>query len=146
METIVLILYLLVLSFFDLKEKKVPVLLLALGIMTSVVFALYLCFIGTNHWIHSVMGVLPGILLLVVAWVTEKAGYADGIVMLMIGVLAGGREGFFVLCISLLLLSFLSIVLLALKKVGKKTRLPYIPFITLAYLLRVMMAGSGGIA
>lgn len=127
--------YLLILSLYDIKEKKVPVAMLVAGGIVGMVVVVYDCMVGNGGWLQSMMGILPGAFLLIVAWATKKAGYADGIVLGIIGALKGYRAGCLILCFSLLLLSVVSIILLLLHKVGRKTQIPYIPFLLSAYAL-----------
>ena len=75
----------------------------------------------------------PGIILLVLAWATpESIGYADGIGVVILGGMIGFRGCIGVLCVSLFLVSIFGICLLILKKVTRKSKIPYLPFLFLA--------------
>lgn len=77
---------------------------------------------------------LPGVILLVMA-LTKKVGYGDGAVLLLLGLME--RDDRFVrlfLC-SMLLMSVVSVFLLILRRAGKETRLPYLPFLLVAWLM-----------
>ena len=80
-------------------------------------------------------GLLPGIFLLITAFVTRKAGYCDGIVMLFLGILSDAGEGLLILGISLVLAAAVSLGLLVLREAGKNTRIPFLPFLTAAWLI-----------
>lgn len=125
--------YLFVLSICDIKECRVPVLLLAAGSVFAGTVVIYELFTGHISWLQPLLGSLPGVFLLLVAWFSKKAGYADGIVLLCLGILYGYREGLLVLCVSLLLISLASVVLLMLRRVKRHTRIPYIPFLTVGF-------------
>ena len=127
--------YLLILSIYDIREKKVPVSLLAAGGIGGLAVIGYGCIMGENHLWHQVLGILPGVFLVIVAWITKKAGYADGILLGILGIIEGYRVGCLVLCFSLLILSGASIILLFLHKVGRQTQIPYIPFLSGTYVL-----------
>ncbi len=76
---------------------------------------------------------LPGLFLLVLAWLTkESIGYGDGISVILLGGMVGLRNCIWVLCISLLLLSLAGLVLLVIKRVDRKTKIPYLPFLLAA--------------
>lgn len=78
---------------------------------------------------------LPGILLLVFAIATQKAGYGDGIVLLLLGMVAGGGKAWLLLGVSLFFVSAASVVLLVLRKAGRNMTIPYLPFLTVSGLL-----------
>lgn len=124
--------WLFAISILDIKCRKVPVWLLAVG----GVFALpALCLSGgSRELFQALRGMLPGILLLAAAFFTGKAGYGDGIVLLALGAVSKGR-GALLLGISLIFMSMASVVLLALRKVDRDTKIPYLPFLTAAWLL-----------
>ena len=131
------VLWLIAMSIFDLFEKRVPVWILAAGGIPAIVSAMYAYIKGTESLSQILFGMLPGVLLLVVAAVTKKAGWADGIVLLIMGLLTGLRECMACFMVSLLAMSAVSLPLLVLRKVGKNATLPYIPFLCAGYLLRI---------
>lgn len=131
-------LWLISMSVYDLFEKRVPVWLLAAGGIPAIVTAMYAYMMGAESLGQIFGGMLPGILLLAVAAVTKKAGWADGIVLLIMGLLADLRECMACFMISLMTMSIVSLLLLVLRKVGKNATLPYIPFLCVGYLLRIV--------
>lgn len=131
--------FLIIMSAFDCREKSVPAILLIVGGVLSVLVAVYKGIIGENGWMQMVLGVLPGLFVLVTAWFSQNIGVADGIVLIMTGMCIGYRENVFVLGMSLFLISFLGVTLLLLHKVKRQTRIPYIPFLTAAYWLDCML-------
>jgi leader peptidase (prepilin peptidase)/N-methyltransferase len=128
-------LYLLVVSIFDLKEKAVPWLFLASGSVLVAVGVVYSIFVGEMAWYHPLVGMIPGALLLLIARITEKMGCGDGFVLLMIGGVDGYMGSFVVLCMGSFFAALFCVVLLAVRKVKKHSRIPYIPFLTGAYFL-----------
>lgn len=130
-------LWLIAMSIFDLFEKRVPVWLLATGGIPAIVTAIYEYMKGTGSLSQILFGMLPGVLLLAVAAVTKKAGWADGIVLIIMGLLTGLWECIACFMVSLLAMSAVSLPLLVLRKVGKNSTLPYLPFLCAGYLLRI---------
>lgn len=130
-------LWLIAMSIFDLFEKRVPVWLLAAGGIPAIATAMYTYMKGTGSLSQILFGMLPGVLLLAVAAMTKKAGWADGIVLLIMGLLTGLWECMACFMVSLLAMSAVSLPLLVLRKVGKNATLPYIPFLCAGYLLRI---------
>lgn len=131
-------LWLIAMSIFDLFEKRVPVWLLVTGGIPAIVTAMYAYMKGTGSLSQSLFGMLPGVLLLAVAAVTRKAGWADGIVLLIMGLLTDLWECMACFMVSLMTMSMVSLLLLVLRKVGKNTTLPYIPFLCAGYLIRIV--------
>ena len=129
--------YLLVVSVFDLKEKAIPWLFLVSGGGLVGVGAVYGIIVEEIPWYQPLLGMMPGVVLLMFAWITEKMGYGDGIVLMMIGGMDGYRGSLAVLCLSSFLASIFCVVLLAIRKVKKHSRMPYVPFLTGAYFLYI---------
>ena len=62
----------------------------------------------------------------------------DGAVLVVAGAVLGYQRAVLLFCISLMLTAFVSAVLLLLHKVSGKTRIPYLPFMTTAFLIQKM--------
>lgn len=134
---IVLLCYLIILSLYDCREKRVPFVLVCMGIAVAGILSIVK---GSNDgqlW-HQVMGWLPGIFLILVAFATKKVGYADGCVLVVVGAVLGYQRAVLLFCISLMLTALVSAALLLLHKVSGKTRIPYLPFMTTAFLIQKM--------
>lgn len=131
-EELVMLGSLIVLSGMDLRTKKIPLMpVLVLG----VVFFVYRMWNGVPL-LDVAVGVIPGGILLLVSAITEESiGYGDGLVLLVLGVLCGATKAVAVFGMALLLAAVLSMVLLALKRVGRKTELPFLPCLCAGYLL-----------
>ena len=129
-------------SLFDLKSRKVPVKLLAVGMAAGIFF---LCSrvwssTGTDNFIQivgeSVGCFVPGLLLLLLTFITEKkVGIGDGIMLLLIGGMEGAGVVWAVFCLALFVQSLAAAVLLICKKANRKTALPFIPFMLIGRLL-----------
>lgn len=119
-------------SIMDIRKCNVPVwALVPGGLLTGIALVCQQTATG-----DMLQGMLPGIFLLATAFATKKAGYGDGIVMLFLGILSGGRS-LLIFGISLSLAAVVSLVLLVLRKAGKNTRIPFLPFLTAAWLITV---------
>lgn len=124
-------------AYFDLRWKRIPRSVLAAG----TIFALVCMLIQQKEigW-EFLWTVFPGIVLLFIAWGTrESIGYGDGISVLILGGMMGLRNCIWVLCISLLLLSLSGLFLYVLKKVNRKTKLPYVPFLFAAESISIAL-------
>lgn len=125
--------WLLGISIMDIRRRSVPVWMLVPGGVLAVAAFIYQQGVTGD----MMKGMLPGIFLLVTAFVTRKAGLGDGIVMLFLGILSGGGGSLLIFGISLFLAAVVSLVLLGLRKAGKNTRIPFLPFLTVAWLITV---------
>ena len=128
-------LWLISMSIFDLIDKRVPVWLLTVGGIPAIATAMYAYVKGTGSLIQILWGMFPGILLLAVAVLTKKAGWADGIVLLIMGLFTDLWECMVCFAVSLVIMSVVSLLLLVLRKAGRNTILPYIPFLCAGYLV-----------
>lgn len=131
------------LAFADLRCKRVPIWLLAIGGIFVTCMSLIEIMTYTSQNAEMVWGLLPGILLLFTAVVSKKAGWADGIVLLLLGALAGGRECAISFVLSLIAISVVSLVLLTLHKVKASSKIPYLPFLWMGYVAQAVI-GVGG--
>lgn len=129
------------LSLFDIRYRRVPVWLILLGGTTIVAAGIYGCVSGESNFAEFVWGMIPGAVLLLLAIGTQKAGWADGIVLMLLGGVLGFWQCILAAMLSLVMISVLSALLLVLKKADKGTRIPYIPFLTMGFTLCMMIGG-----
>jgi len=129
-------LYVSVLGIWDYKKRSVPVLLLIVGGVLMFGICIIRCVGGQLSYMEILLGVLPGMFTLFLAWITGKVGYADGIVLVQLGFCLGYRRGMLLFCVSMMLLSLFCLILICLKKIGKNTKIPYFPFLALSYLVQ----------
>lgn len=128
--------YLIWLAVCDMRKLRVPVLSLVIGMIGTIAIVVIECDSSPRGTVEVFLGVLPSIFLLVLAWLTQKVGYADGTVLLMIGMLYGYGTTVFILCMSVMLLALTSGILLILKKASRNTLMPYIPFLAVTFILQ----------
>lgn len=117
-------------AYFDCRFRRIPWSVLGMG-------AIFMIICNILQWKEFKMeilpAVLPGMFLLMLAWLTKEGiGYGDGISVLLLGGMVGFKNCIWVLCISLLLLSMVGLVLLVVRRVERKTKIPYLPFLLVA--------------
>ncbi len=142
--TVLIMVYLVPLGIWDYQKRKVPIGWLVTGQICLCCIGINRCVKGNFWWtlcIEMLPGIIPGVLLLLLAWCSGKAGYADGIALAGLGMCLGYQETFFLFGFSLFLLSLCSIGLLFLKKVHKNTKMPYLSFLALTYLIKQLLSG-----
>lgn len=138
-KLILIVFWLGILAGIDLRCKKIPIWLLAVSgiIMTSV--SLYQAFMVGMQDMQLLWGMLPGVGMVLIALISKKAGWADGVVLVLLGVMVGFRACAFSFILSMLMISLVSLVLLISKRVSQNTKLPYLPFLWIGYLAQAAM-------
>ena len=137
----VVLLWLLWMSVLDIKSRSVPIWLMAIGGVLVLLFGAdrVLQTVGQTNWGDFAWalfgGMIPGMCMLLVAWLTKAVGYGDGVVLTVLGVVLGIQKGFLLLCVSLFLAALGSIVLLVTGRVKRNSCLPFIPFLTVGWFL-----------
>lgn len=129
--------WLLPMSVMDVKSRRVPVWMLWIGAAAAAGMFLYEMITEEAVGWQICRGLLPGLVMLTVAAATGKAGVADGVIMLLMGILAGSEVCVEASLGGLFLLALVSGVLLALRKAKRDTRIPFVPFLTAGWLLAV---------
>lgn len=139
-ETMMTAGWLLAASVFDIRRRRVPIWLLLLGGLAVIPAAIWRCGSRPEEYWEVLKGCIPGIVLLAMAGATRKAGVADGIALLYMGVLLE-KGCLLIFVISLLLISFYSGFLLVLRRAERNTELPYLPFLSAAWILERLLGG-----
>ena len=114
----------------DIRRRLIPVYLpLLFGIFS-------VCVRGFDDAFRdALLGSIPGILIILLHWISQKQiGIGDGIMMTGMGFYLGIHRGLLVLFLSLGILFMFSCVGLSLRKIHRKTCLPYAPFYLAAYI------------
>lgn len=137
---IIAIVCMFVLAIADIKEKAVPC---AFLMIFGVIAVIYTVMSGETEWMNILCSLIPGMFLLTVSLCTkESIGYGDGWAVAALGLLIGAEACLLTVCTGLVVSAFFSLILLALHKVNGKSRLPFLPFLTVG--LGVLMIGQKG--
>lgn len=127
-----------VMSVADIRRRRVPIWLLISGGIVVTIVSVSRGLMGEGQLTGLVMGMLPGSVMLLTAS-TRAAGWADGAVLSVLGLLWGFRQCAVSFVLSMLAISVVSLVLLAFRKADKKTKLPYLPFLCGGYLFQAII-------
>lgn len=119
-------------TYFDGKEKELPILFLRSFFLLSV--------LGNVLWRYQnpeelCIGILPGILVLLAAFFTkEKVGYGDGWMILILGLFAGFEHVFFLVLLASVLVGLYGAWCFLGQKKSLDHRIAFCPFLLLARL------------
>ncbi len=95
---------------------------------------------GTVSRASGLGGVMMGVVLMLLSYFSKEAiGIADSVVVTVCGAAFGLWETVALVFFAMLYAGGCSAVLLVTKKAGKKTRIPFIPFLLLGYLTMRML-------
>ncbi|MCH5251555.1 MAG: hypothetical protein J1F22_01160 [Lachnospiraceae bacterium] len=128
--------YLAVMAVLDRKYKKIPV----IPGVVCLVFVILGQFVAGQSVLHWLPGVFIGAFLYAVSRTSGGSiGEGDAIVYLVTGATLGFYRNLELLMLSLMLAAMMSLVLLVIKKVGRRYALPFIPFTAVAYGMVVLL-------
>ncbi len=120
---------LLLLSVIDVRKHKIPA---ALALLFGC--AAVLCR-GSSLWNEALLGCLPGALILFLNRVSRgQVGIGDGVMLMGTGLYLGGSDSLKVFILSLSLIFIFSCAGLTIKRLSRKSQLPFVPFYFAAYL------------
>ena len=89
---------------------------------------------------RSFTGLLPGLFLLLFARLSAGAiGDGDALIICIIGFTFGMYAAACVLLMALLMISFYALFLIIAKKAGRRSKVALYPFLSLAFMLRLIL-------
>ncbi len=134
---IILGIFLLICTVTDIKKREVKPAVLAIFGLTAAVLYLILRPVGL---FEEIMGVLIGLFFVALYYISEeKIGLGDGLVMTVTGIFLGGRGNASLIMMAAFMSAIVSIVFLIIKKAGRKTKFPFVPFIFVSYVFQMTM-------
>ena len=116
------------------KEIDIKEIAVLFGLML-----VYVIFEDSFNIMYSVFGAVFGVGMMLFSKISQQAlGLGDALVLLILGIGFGIFRIMYVLMVALLLSSIIVIGLLILKKVGKKTQLPFIPHLSIGVFVMMI--------
>ena len=127
----------------DLRKKSISNYILILGTIVMVLLVGAEC---ANASLRGILGRLAGVvpgcaLLLLAVFLKGKVGAGDGIVLMITGPAIGLERNIAMLLYGLIIAAVMSGILLCLRKVGKNTKIPFIPFLLCGFIMCLVMKG-----
>lgn len=132
MKTIVITIFLIISTLIDLRKKEVNI---SLCISVALVGLIYEIFISKTDILSIILGILPGIFLMLTSIVTnEEVGKGDAVILSTIGIFLGLKKTILVLIYALFSTIIIGGILLLIRKKNKKYKIPFVPFILFSYI------------
>ena len=131
----IVLIFLFVGALWDIKKKAVPKVFLLIWGIVSVIYFVFEIINGQNV-LGLLLGVIPGIITLVLSIVTkEKIGLGDGLILICVGCLQTIKDVLCMIFFSFIFLTVVLIFLLAIRRIGRSSRIPFVPFLFLGQLI-----------
>ena len=131
----VLILYLLICSVMDIKEKKIPVGILYIGFIIGIVNFTLLLFCEERNYLDFIFVIMPGMILFILSKISKGiVGEADGLLFMISGLFFTMYQIIFLFVAAFFCSFIVSCFLLLVKKAGRKSQIPFVPFIFVSTL------------
>ena len=128
-----------ILSGIDIKKRAIPKAMLYVSGASSVLYHLVE---RKTEWILLIGGAGVGAAFLLFSKITKEGiGYGDSWGILILGSFLGFWKVLTVLAITFFLLLCVLMPLMWIKKMNRKTTLPFFPFLTAGYLFFLFMGG-----
>jgi prepilin signal peptidase PulO-like enzyme (type II secretory pathway) len=141
MSEIVGMLVLVYFTVVDIRTRTIPTGGLVLAQLMVSFFIFYQWFAGEIDIYLLIGGVTVGLVFLFISHVTrEGIGYGDSWMILILGTYLGLWKLLEVLTWAFLGLALVSMGILALKKMSRKSVVPFVPFLAAGYLLTMILA------
>lgn len=129
---LLLLLFLIICAFYDIKEKQISAIFL-IGVFVAIAVGEFFLYEKTVTGLF--LDLMIGVVFLAIGFLSKQAvGYADGLVLCCSGLILGFYRNLNLLFYSLVAISFFSIVMLIIRKLTVKDRVPFLPFVLAGYL------------
>ena len=134
----IVLLFLAIGVIWDLKKKAVPAnYLCVFGIVAIIGFILDV--VNGKKLLDSVWGLIPGFIVVMLSTLTkEQVGLGDGVILLCVGCLQSVRDTTCMIFIALIMVTVVAMLLLIIRRVGRKATIPFVPFLFLGHLMMII--------
>ncbi len=133
LEKIIVFLFLVIISVWDIKERAVPQGIFMLGILVAILLNFYF---ENGISTEKLLGMVMGLVLIAVSRFTKgQIGEGDGAAFLVTGLALGVADNFLLLFEALFLSFVWSLFLLIGKRIRLNTKMPFLPFVLISFIL-----------
>lgn len=124
-------------SYEDIKDKKIH----TRWLLTFSVEGILLWFFWERcSIIEMLLAILPGLLLLFLAFITKGGiGEGDGMLLIVIGIFLGGAYAFKIFVYALFLSGSYALFLFIIRKKSRKYEMAFVPFLLLSFVGDILL-------
>lgn len=135
-EKTIIMVFLAVGTFLDIKYKKIPIILPIIWGCLGFVWNIGIKRLDHEQWAGVIGSILIGCMLFIFSiWSQEAFGRGDAFIFIILGIYIDFYSNLLLLGTALFFSSFAAIYYLIIHKKGKKEKIPFIPYIYTAYAL-----------
>lgn len=131
---ILLLVFLAVCSFRDIKSKKVPALWLYASIVCMGIYAGYRIAVKERDVLDLVFALIPGVMAYLLGRMTKQVGEADGMLIFLIGLCLPAKELMEVVFLAFTLSAVGSVFYIIRKRRARGVTIAFVPFLFLGVL------------
>ena len=135
----VILIYLAILAILDVRKRELPLWILGVGTVIAVFSAVMSVMKFGQSFETLLFGMVPGMIMLCLAGLSNETGVGDGIVLLQVNLVFFLEKTVTAFVISIVAIGLFAAVLLLIHRGNKKMQLPYLPFLWLGCLGTVMI-------
>lgn len=125
-------------SISDIRAKSVSILFLVIAGAGVIPIAIWERNVPLSARLFGIA--LGGVFLLIGFMTKEAVGKGDAAMIGICGAALGLSSAVMILCVGLMFSSIVSLLLLCLKKAGRKSRIPFFPFLAMGELTTALFA------
>lgn len=123
-------------AYRDWKEQNVY---LYMPVLAGIAGVLLHLFYQENTITDMLLGVSIGGIVVLIAWISkESVGMGDGMMLMVSGVFLGAWGNLQLILTALLLVGGTALFFVVIKRKGRDYRVPFLPFLLLAYLFQLI--------
>ena len=132
-EDLILLLFLFICRYEDLSTRHIN---FFVCIVTELIYIFILIFLNRFNFLYIILGLIPGALIYLSSILFNgQIGKGDGIIIAVIGTMAGILKVTRILLIAFILVLVICTPILIILRKSLKTRLPFVPFILLSFII-----------
>ena len=134
----IVLLFLAIAAIWDIKKKAVPKNYLCVVGVVAVIY-LGLDIMSGKSLIDGILALIPGYIIVFLCVVSgEQIGLGDGLILLCVGCFQNIRDTLCMIFISFVILTLVSMFLLISRRVGRKSTIPFVPFLFCGQLITIV--------
>lgn len=131
----VILVYIFIAAYIDIKNKYIDIYLVILGFMIAIILYLFMPY----NLFELLIGIAVGIIVSIISFCTKQSvGFGDGIILIILGIVFG-LSTINIFLYSIIILLVYSILMFLFIKKYKLSTIPFIPFLFIGIILEILL-------